>query len=306
MTGNLFGRRWWSASWTRLPPITLPMRRKTRSRSSTRLLRGRSAWRRRSPSFSPSWWCPDGSPSSRRSTDFRSSVLLHTQDRGRTHRKSVARLEEGEPSGHHQLGENDGERRLQADRPRRSLVELLLLVFRRMGSVIGGNRVQDALHQRRPKRLPVIGGPKWRVHPERCVVGDQVLVEEGQMVRRDVGGQSKPPLLALPDEVDRLSGRDVGDVEPSSREPGQRQVPPDNDGLRLRGHTREPEKGGVVALVHLPPLAEARVLGVLTDHHVEDLRVLEGEPHDAGRLHTVAVVGEQAHAGFGQLRDVRE
>jgi hypothetical protein len=61
-----------------------------------------------------------------------------------------------------------------------------------------------------------------------------------------------------------------------------------------------------VALVHHGTLREPGDLAVLRQHHAQIERVLEGSAHEQRVLHARAVVGEQVHAGGGQLRERRE
>ena len=96
-----------------------------------------------------------------------------------------------------------------------------------------------------------------------------------------VAQAAEPPLLPLGDELNRPCRREMRDVQSPARERGELQVPGDDDRLGRRRRAHEAQHRGVVALVHLPSLSQVRVLRVLADHHVEGLRVLERQAHDA-------------------------
>ena len=80
---------------------------------------------------------------------------------------------------------------------------------------------------------------------------------------------------------------------------GQQHVAGDD---RLLGHGRpagQPQLRRDEPLVHLGALGQARVLGVLGDHAVEGLHVLQRAPHQHRVVHALAVVAEHADAGAG-------
>ena len=61
-----------------------------------------------------------------------------------------------------------------------------------------------------------------------------------------------------------------------------------------------------MALVHHGTLGEPFDLAVLGEHDAEIGGVLDRPPHQERILHTVAVVGEDVHAGIGQFGKRRE
>ena len=146
-----------------------------------------------------------------------------------------------------------------------------------------------------------------RVDAEVRVVAGQGVVEDRQVVRRDVGRDALPgPGLRVPHQVHRARRREVGEVQTTAGEPGERQVAGHDDLFRFRRDTREAQQGRGVTFVHLPALGEVGVLGVLEDDHAEGSGVLQGEPHHARGLDAVPVVGEDPDPRLGHLADVRE
>ena len=69
----------------------------------------------------------------------------------------------------------------------------------------------------------------------------------------------------------------------------------------IAGQPGHAELAAAAALVHHRPLGEPGDLAVLGEHDVEPERVLQRPAHQQRVLHAVAVVGEEPHAGGGQL-----
>ena len=99
------------------------------------------------------------------------------------------------------------------------------------------------------------------------------------MMGRGVRRHPKATLPGVGEESDAPLRRHVSDVEAASGQPGQREVPGDDDGLGRTRNTGQPEQRGVVALVHLPSLREGGILSMLRDHHFECRGVFQGQAH---------------------------
>jgi hypothetical protein len=100
----------------------------------------------------------------------------------------------------------------------------------------------------------------------------------------------------------------VADVQPGADVRGEQAVAGDD---RLLGHRRpagQAQAPGELALVHLGALGEPRLLGVLGDHAVEGLDVLERPAHQHGVADAPAVVGEHPdpRRGVGHRSELGE
>ena len=74
----------------------------------------------------------------------------------------------------------------------------------------------------------------------------------------------------------------------------------------IDGHPGRPSRLQHVALVHHRAFGEPGHLAVLGERDAEVERVLERPAHQQRILHAVAVVGEEVHAGGGELGERRE
>jgi hypothetical protein len=121
------------------------------------------------------------------------------------------------------------------------------------------------------------------------------------MVRRHLGrdraGAAGQAALGPAQDLHAAGGRDVADVQPGADMLGQQHVAGDDRLLGDRRPARHAQPGRRDALVHLGVHGQSRLLGVLGDHAVERLDVLQGPPHQARVGHAEAVVGEHAHPG---------
>ena len=90
-------------------------------------------------------------------------------------------------------------------------------------------------------------------------------------------------------------------MDPGAGQSGQLDVAVDHQLLGDRGPAGQAELAAAPSLVHDRPPGEAGDLAVLGEHHVEAQRVLHRPAHQQRVLHAVAVVGEDAHAGGGEL-----
>jgi hypothetical protein len=88
-------------------------------------------------------------------------------------------------------------------------------------------------------------------------------------------------------------------VQPRADVLGEEHVAGDDRLLGDRGPPGEADLGRDDALVHLGPLGEPRLLGVLGDDTVERLDVLQGAAHEDRVGDALPVVREDAHLGGG-------
>ena len=225
------------------------------------------------------------------------AVPAQAPDGGRAHRHPVRDPGPVQQPGLHHGLLHRAQRDLQAGHAEGGVGPLGVLGFGRVRRVIGGHAVDRPVGQAGPEPLDVGRGPQRRVDLVHRVVVLGQLVGEQQMVRGDLGGD--PPSLGLgpADDLDRPGRRDVADVQGRADVRGQQAVPGDD---RLLGHgrpARQPQPPGHRTLVHLGVLGEPGLLGVLRDHAVERLDVLQRAAHQQRVGHAAAVVGEHPDPG---------
>ena len=209
-----------------------------------------------------------------------------------------------EEAGADQLGERQGQGRLEAEHPGRRLVEGPLLLLGRVGGVVGGDGVDGAVGQALLDGLHVAVGPQRRVDLEQRVVAAAQRVGEGEVVGGGFGGDGQPLGLGRPDQLDRGGGRQVEEVDPSAGEAGQGDVAGHDHRLGLGRHAGDAEPARPGALVHVAAPGQRRVLAVLGQHGAgEGPGVLQGPAHEAGVGHTGAVVGEDPHPEAVELAE---
>ena len=117
------------------------------------------------------------------------------------------------------------------------------------------------------------------------------------MVRRCLGRHGDALGLCPADEIDRSGRGNVENVDLRADVLGQKHVAGDDRLLGDRRPAGQPELGRDVALVHLRPFRQPRILGVLGDDSVEGLRVFERPAHEHGVGNAFSVVGEVADLG---------
>ena len=129
----------------------------------------------------------------------------------------------------------------------------------------------------------------------------QALVGEAEVVRCGLGGDRQAVGLGRPDQLDTLGRRQVQEVHPDAGEPHQLDVAVDHQLLGDRRPAGQAEPAAARPFVHHRALGEPFDLAVLGERDPEPVGVLEGPAHQQRVLHAVAVVGEDPHAGVGEL-----
>ena len=168
-------------------------------------------------------------------------MVGRAEDPSRRGRHRLQRASERNDAGLNQIGDHRGERGLEPDRPGRRVVELGLLLLNGVRRVVGGDRIDRAVGQAAPKRVPILARAQRRVHLEVRVVRQEVVVGEDQVVGRDLGGDRQTLGLGRPHELDGAGARQVAQVEPAAGEPGDREVAGDDHLLGFGRLAREPQ-----------------------------------------------------------------
>ena len=97
-----------------------------------------------------------------------------------------------------QPAQREAQRGLKAGDSVGSVLELDFLFVSRMGCVVGGNCVDDAVENAFDHGVAVSGGTQRRIHFGVCRVEAHVFLSEQEMMRSDFAGdaQSAAPRLA--------------------------------------------------------------------------------------------------------------
>ena len=203
--------------------------------------------------------------------------------------------------GQVELGQRQGQGRLQAEHPRRGLVEGPLLGVGGVGGVVGGDGVDGPVAQSLAHGVPVISRSQGRVHLEHRVVGGAGLVGEGEVMGGRLSGHRQPGLTGGPNHGDRAPGGQVLEVDRGAGEAAEGDVAHDHQLLGLGRHTGDAQAARPLPFVHGTPSGQRVHLAVLGQDHPQSGGVLHGPAHEPGILHAIAVIGEQAHAQRGHF-----
>ena len=137
--------------------------------------------------------------------------------------------------------------------------------------------------RRLDQRLAVGLGAQRRVHLEAArVEAADLLVGEAEVVRAGLGADLDPGGLGGADDLDRLGGGEVLDVDAGVLVGGEGGVAGDHRRLRDRGDAGQAERGRDRALVHDAVAGELGVLLVQGDRAAAEALVLERPAHHAG------------------------
>ena len=119
------------------------------------------------------------------------------------------------------------------------------------------------------ERITVGGGAQRRVHLVMGVEVADILVNQGEMVRRDLGADAQLVLLGRAHGLQRLGGREMGDVQTSAGLARQGDIALDDACFRRVRHSMyaQPKRGG--AIIHRAAAGHSRVFGVLHHGHLE-------------------------------------
>ena len=186
------------------------------------------------------------------------------------------------------LGPDDREPELQrADSSPREpeVTRVQRLELRGRWRVVGHDDVEGPVSQPVPEPLPVVGLPdRWAALELGRPLG-HFLVREVEVVRARLRRDADALVLGGGDERQRLGGRDVQDVDPASRVPGEVDDVGDGDVLGLpRAGREEVAVAAALRARRGRPLDRLRVLRVDDEqavergdppHHVHELRQLE-------------------------------
>ena len=126
------------------------------------------------------------------------------------------------------------------------------------------------------------------------------------MVRRDLAARLDACVAGAPEQLDRLAGREVHQVQRLAGVAGERELAGDAEALAERRPAAEPELGRDGAHVHVAAAGQARLLAMERQPAAGDRVVLERAPHHAGGRDRLAVVGEGGRAGLGELAHLGE
>ena len=172
--------------------------------------------------------------------------------------------------------------------------------------MVGGDGVDGAILQSRNDALDVLGGAQRRVDPGQRPPGEDLILGEGEVLRAGLAGEGHPPLLHPADDVHRLGGGHMADVDMGAGLLRQHGVPHDHDLLRDGGAALHPQLAGDAPLIHRPVAHHGGVLTVAQDGQLHPLGVDQGVPHQIGVVHIAAVVGQGGGAGLFQRVRVGE
>ena len=200
-----------------------------------------------------------------------------------------------------EVGQQHGQRRLQAEHARGGLVEGGLLGLLGMGGVVGGDGVDGPVAQPPAQGVHVGLGPQGRVHLVHGVVRGDGGVGEGEVVGGHLGRDGQALALGRGHEGGRAGGGQVQEVHRAAGEAAQGHVPGQHELLGLGRHAPDAEQARPLPFVHVAPRGQGGVLAVLGQDDAQGGAVLHGPAHEPAVLHPVAVVGEQAHAQGGHL-----
>src|SRR4029077_14070251 len=93
---------------------------------------------------------------------------------------------------------------LQAGDAERSFLEFNLRFVSSMWGVVGGNCVHGAIGERYDNGLEIGCGAQWRVHLEVGAILANVLVNQREVVRRDLAGDACFGSFAAADGLERI------------------------------------------------------------------------------------------------------
>ena len=209
-------------------------------------------------------------------------------------------------AGFDQALHRDRQKGFQADDAEGGLVELAELLLGGVRGVVGGEDLDRAVLEAADHRLDVVPGAQGRAHLVVGVEAPESLVGESEVVRARLGGDADPPPLAFANELDGACGRDVLDVEPAAGDLGEADVAGNHDVFGRGRHSGQAQLHRLEPLVHHAADGQLGHLAVLHDHAVKHLRVFERPPHQRGRGHRRAVVGESDRAARDKLAKLGE
>ena len=175
-----------------------------------------------------------------------------------------------------------------------------------MRRVVGGDGVDGSVGEGGLDGSHVARRTQRRVDLEARVVGSDGLVGECEVVGGGLCRHRHLGRLCGPDHGDGHGRRQVQEVHGCPRPLGEGDVARHHHGLGLGGDSGDAEAARPVALVHVAALGQVGVLTVLGEGDPEGRGVFEGPAHEAGVLHTGAVVGEQAHTQRRHLAQRRQ
>ena len=175
-----------------------------------------------------------------------------------------------------------------------------------MGRVVGGERVDRPVGERRAQRLDVTRVSQRRRHLGVRAVARHRLLGEEEMMRRHLGGDREPAGLRVAQQCDRAGRAHVRDVQTAARQVRERDVARHHHLLGGGRDAVQAETQRGHTLVHDPAGGEVPVLLVHDDRQAEHRRVLERPPHETGVHDGTAVVGHGHDARPVHLPDLGE
>ena len=177
-----------------------------------------------------------------------------------------------------------------------------------MWRVIGADRVDRAVAQPLDQRLDISAGAERRIDlrvriarrtprelvalPVEPPIARDPLVGEGEVMRRDLGGDARPARLGLADQRDAARRRRVAGEEPAPGRGGQGQIARQDRLLGDSGAAGDTEPVGDRPRVHRPAAHQGWLLAVDHNRAIERLARSERDLHRIGRTGRFAIIGE--------------
>ena len=186
------------------------------------------------------------------------------------------------PASHARGGVDGGGSRLQPDHTPRRLLEGDFGLESGVGSVIGGDGIDQTLDEGRPQSLDVSRCPKRGIHLEGGVHRQNPLVVKHEMMRRHFGGDLYAICPRLTKERHGAGGRNVLDVIADPGQSGQGEVAGYHNLFGHRGRSPHSESGGDRAFMHVSSAGQPTILGMLGDHATALGYIFHRQPKQPG------------------------
>ena len=175
-----------------------------------------------------------------------------------------------------QRGRVRAERDFETAEADRRIAEQLRLLVEPVRCVIGGEHVDRAVAHAGQQRLAVALGAQRRVDFRIGAIVVEAIVEQQQMVRRDLAGRAHAAAARPAHQIERGRGRHVRDVPRLAGIFGDQQIARDDDVFGKPRAAGQSEAGCGSAFVHHRVALERCVFAVRNEDRVEVARVAGG------------------------------
>ncbi len=183
----------------------------------------------------------------------------------------------------------------------RSIAEFTLLVYFRMGGMVGGNDVYRTVIQSMYQGLNVLSRSQRRIDLGIGIITHYLFLSHGKVMRRNLGRNTDSFLFGCSYQVNGSGCTQVSDMQTGAGEFRQQNIAGHDYFFGGSRHSGQSDSSRNNPFVHLTAFIQCTVFTVFNYRQTESTTVVHSLPHQAGVHYGITVIAESYHSGLCQF-----